>query len=280
MQSFRNKTAVITGAASGIGQHLAVQLAGRGAFVVMADIDEKGLAMTFDIIKKSGGRASSHVVDVSKKEQVHALANEVAGTHDGHIDIVINNAGVALQPLKIEELTYEEIEWLLGINLWGVIYGTKAFLPHLKKRPEASLVNMSSVFGLSGIPGQGPYCISKFGVRGFTETLRAELLDEKNMHVMVVHPGGIKTNIAKNARHRCSSEEEKTLFDKRFEQNAHTTPQEAARQIIRGIEKRKPRIRIGRDALWMDRLYRLTPTRAVSIFADMLKKFDEGKKVW
>ncbi|MEZ4934830.1 MAG: SDR family NAD(P)-dependent oxidoreductase [Saprospiraceae bacterium] len=279
MKSFQNKIAVVTGAASGIGQQLAIQLAAAGAFAVMADIDEKGLADTFNKIKNSGGNASSHIVDVSKKEEVHALAEEVIKKH-GQVDIVINNAGVALSLLKIEEINYEEIEWLLGINLWGVIYGTKAFLPYLKNRPEASVVNISSVFGLSGIPGQGPYCMSKFGVRGFTETLRAELLAEKNMHVMVVHPGGIKTNISRNARHRGISQKEKEGFDNRFEQNARTTSEEAARQILNGIKKKKPRIRIGYDALWMDRIYRFAPIWAVAFFAKLLKRFDEGKKVF
>ena len=276
MKSFENKIAVITGAASGIGQLLGIQLAAAGSFVVLADKDERGLQETFDQIKKSGGKGSVHVIDVSIKEQVHALAEEVIKEH-GCVDIVINNAGVALGLLKIEELSYEEIEWLLGINLWGVIYGTKAFLPHLKKRPEASVVNISSVFGLSGIPGQGPYCISKFGVRGFTETLRAELLEEKNMHVMVVHPGGIKTNIARNARHRTISPQEKEGFDNRFEQNARTTSEEAARQILVGIKKRRPRIRIGRDAIWIDRIYRFAPIWAVAFFAKLAKRFDEGK---
>ncbi len=276
MNSFKNKIAVITGAASGIGRQLGIQLAAAGAFTILADVNEKGLQDTLNTIKNAGGNASVHLVDVSKREQMHSLAEEVIKTH-GHADIVINNAGVALSLLKIEELNYEEIEWLLGINLWGVIYGTKAFLPYLKKRPEASLVNISSVFGLSGIPGQGPYCISKFGVRGFTETLRAELLEEKNMHIMVVHPGGIKTNIAKNARHRSISQKEKEGFDNRFEQNARTTSEEAARQILKGIKKKRPRIRIGYDALWIDRIYRITPIRAVAFFARMVKKFDEGK---
>ena len=278
MKNFQNKIAVITGAASGIGQALAIQLAELGAFSVMADIDKKGLEQTLEKIKNAGGKASYYLLDVSKKEAVHSFAEEIIKAY-GQVDIVINNAGVALSILKIEELNYEEIEWLLGINLWGVIYGTKAFLPHLKMRPEASVVNISSVFGLSGIPGQGAYCISKFGVRGFTETLRAELLEEKNMHVMVVHPGGIKTNIARNARHRNMAEKEKKEFDNRFEINARTTSDEAARQIIKGIKKGKPRIRIGRDALFMDRIYRIAPVWTVSFFAKMMKRFDEGKRV-
>ena len=279
MKSFKDKVTVITGAASGIGQQLGIQLAAAGAYTVLADVNEKGLQETFDTINNAGGNGSVHLMDVSKKEQVYALADEVIKNH-GQVDIVINNAGVALGLMTIEELNYEEFEWLLGINLWGVIYGTKAFLPHLKKRPEASVVNISSVFGLAGFLGQGPYCISKFGVRGFTETLRAELLEEKNMHVMVAHPGGIKTNIAKNARHRNISEKEKEGFDNRFEQNARTTSEEAARQIIKGIKKRKPRIRIGYDALWIDRISRIAPIWAVSFFAKMVKRFDEGKKIF
>lgn len=276
MKSFQNKIAVITGAASGIGQELGLQLSALGATTILADVNKKGLEETLNKIKSAGGQASMHLLDVSKKEQVHHFADEVIKKY-GHVDIVINNAGVALGLMNIEEVTYEEIEWLLGINLWGVIYGTKAFLPFLKNRPEASIVNISSVFGLSGIPGQGPYCISKFGVRGFTETLRAEMLEQKNMHVMVVHPGGIKTNIAKNARHRNIDEKEKLAFDNQFELNARTTSAEAARQIIKGIKKKNPRIRIGIDGLWMDRIYRLMPKRAVAFFAGLVKKINDKK---
>lgn len=278
MDSFKDKVVVITGAASGIGQELGIQLAAKGAITVLSDVNEKGLKETEALIVKNGGRAYLNITNVASKEEVYALADEVMRVH-GKVDVVINNAGVALGLMSIEEVSYEEMEWLLGINLWGVIYGTKAFLPHLKTRPAASIVNISSVFGLSGIPGQGTYCVSKFAVRGFTESLRAELLDQKNMHVMVVHPGGIKTNIARNARHRQIDEKEKMKFGDRFEQNAQTTSKEAARQIIRGIERKKNRIRIGKDALMMDRIYRLAPIRAVAIFAKMLRKFEDGKKV-
>ena len=274
MKSFQNKIAVITGAASGIGQELGLQLSALGVITILADVNKKGLDETLSKIKNAGGRASIHLLNVSKKEQVHRFAEEVIENY-GHVDIVVNNAGVALGLINIEEVTYEEMEWLLGINLWGVIYGTKAFLPFLKNRPEASIVNVSSVFGLSGIPGQGAYCISKFGVRGFTETLRAEMLEQKNMHVMVVHPGGIKTNIAKNARHRDIDEKEKAILDNQFELNARTTSAEAARQIIKGIRKKNPRIRIGIDGLWMDRIYRLMPIRAVAFFARLVKRINE-----
>ena len=275
MQSFHKKTAVITGAGSGIGQQLALQLAAAGAHVALADINKARLDETAETIRQRGGTATAHMVDVSKREQVEAFAEEVLRQH-GQADILINNAGVTLGLLSIEEVSYEEMEWLIGINLWGVIYGTKTFLPHLKTRPEASLVNISSVFAFSGIPLQGPYVVSKFGIRGFTETLRGELLDQKNIHVMVVHPGGTKTNIARDARHRNMDKPSIEQFNARFDKNARTTAEDAARLIIRGIRQRKPRLVIGSDAKWMDRLSRFFPSKAVETFAKMTKRFDQG----
>ncbi len=275
MKSFHQKVAVVTGAASGIGRQLGVQLAASGAVVALADVQAERLEETANIIRQAGDQVSTHLVDVSKKEQVETLAGDVLRQH-GQVDIVVNNAGVALGLISIEDLTYDEMEWLLGINLWGVIYGTKTFLPHLKIRPEAALVNVSSVFGFSGIPLQGAYVVSKFGVRGFTETLRGELLDQKNLHVMVVHPGGIKTNIARDARHRNLDEDGIKQFNSRFDKNARTTAEEAARQIIEGIRRRKPRVLIGSDARWMDRLTRLFPSKAVETFAKMTRRFDQG----
>jgi NAD(P)-dependent dehydrogenase (short-subunit alcohol dehydrogenase family) len=274
MKSLQQKVAVVTGAASGIGRQLGIQLAQAGATVALADVNEERLQETAGMVKKAGGNASVHLVDVSNRQQVYDFAGELA-EHHGGVDIVINNAGVTLGLITIDDLTYEEMEWVLGINLWGVIHGTKAFLPHLKKRPEASLVNISSVFGLSGIAMQAPYCIAKFGVRGFTETLRAELLGS-NVHVMVVHPGGVKTNIARDARHREMDEENIRQFNSRFEKNARTTAEAAARQIIEGIRQKNPRVLIGKDARWMDRLVRLFPSKAVVTFAKMTKRFDEG----
>jgi len=275
MQSFQQKVAVITGAASGIGKQLGIQLAAEGATVALADIHEERLQETAGLIRQAGGNASAHLVDVSKKEQVQELADEVLRQH-GQVDIVVNNAGVALGQISIEEVTYDEMEWLLGINLWGVVYGTKTFLPHLKSRPDAALVNISSVFGVAAVPLQAPYVISKFGIRGFTEALRGELLEQKNLHVMVVHPGGIKTNIARDARQRDLGGETLQHFNARFEKNARTTAEEAARQIIKGIRQRKHRVLIGSDAKWMDRAVRVFPSKAVGVFAKMAKRFREG----
>ncbi len=274
MKNFKDKVIVITGTASGIGRHLALQLAAEGVKVVATDINEEGLNETASMITQNGGHVLKKIVDVSNKDQIYQLAKEVVEEY-GHVDGIINNAGVALGLITVEDVTYEEIEWIFGINLWGVIYGTKAFLPHLKERPEAAIVNISSVFGLAGFYKQAPYCMTKFAVRGFTETLRTELMDS-NVLVMQVHPGGIQTNIAKNARHGKIAPKDIQEFNNRFDQNARTSAADAAATIIKGLRQKNQRVRIGTDALWIDRLIRWFPNWALMKFAKMSKRFDEG----
>lgn len=278
MKNFNGKVAVITGAASGIGRELSLQLAALGAKVVAVDFDKDGLFETANKINQSGGEVLPKEIDVSKKELIYALADEVIEKY-GQVDIVINNAGVGLGLFTVEELEYEDLEWVMKINLWGVIYGTKAFLPHLKTRPEAAIINISSVFGLVGIYKQAAYCITKFGVRGFTESLRAEMLGS-NLLVMQVHPGGIKTNIAKNSRHKISDESLAEEFGDRFEKNARTTPEKAAQTIIDGIRNKNPRVLIGKDAWFMDRFSRFFPNWMLRTFAKFGRRFEtEGKFV-
>lgn len=270
MKSFKGKVAFITGTASGIGEELAIQLAAEGAKIAAIDYNKDGLSSTCETIKAAGGTVKSYLVDVSKKEQVYDTVEAVIKDF-GHVDIVINNAGVALGAISMEDVSYEEIDWIFGINLMGVIYGSKAFISHLKTRPEAALVNVSSVFGLAGFLHQGPYCMTKFAVRGMTETLRAEMIGT-NVLVMQVHPGGIKTKIAENARHRTKDEEELKEFKANFETNARTTSKEAAKVIIKGIRNKNPRVRIGMDAKIIDWLARFLPIRSNKIFAKILEK--------
>lgn len=264
MKDFKNKVAVITGAGAGMGRALAIQLAERGTKVAINDWNEQTLLETAEQIQNLGVDVLAKHFDVSDRFAVEGFAEEVVG-HFGQVDIVINNAGYTLPATSIELTNYDDFEQLMGVNMWGVIYGSKAFIPHLKKRPEAVLMNTSSVFGLFGYPTQGPYCTAKFAVRGFTETLRLELELEGIKHVKVccIHPGGIQTDIVKNIDHSKSSltKEEIEEANKTFIEYAPTTAAEAATIIIRAIEQEKPKLLIGKDAKWMDIIVRVFPTK-------------------
>ncbi len=199
MKDFRGRVAAITGAGSGIGRALANALARQGAHLALSDIDDAGLAETVVQCEGLGVKITSEHVDVADRCAVYAWADCVVAEH-GHVNLIINNAGVALGA-TVESMSYEDFEWLMNINFWGVVYGTKAFLPHLKLSGEGHIVNLSSVFGLISVPSQSAYNAAKFAVRGFSDTLRMELeIDGANLSVTTVHPGGIKTNIARNAR--------------------------------------------------------------------------------
>lgn len=259
MKDLHGKVAVITGAGSGIGRALAYRLHREEVALALADIDLQGLKKTEELLQKEnrGIRLQIYPVDVSNRERVYEFAKNVTDSF-GKVDILINNAGVSSSG-KVLELTYGTLEWTININLWGVIYCTKAFLPYLANATEASIINVSSVYGLLGIPGQAAYCASKFAVRGFTESLRQELFGS-HITVTVVFPGGIKTNIARNSRsdYQLTPETyEKAL--QRFEESLKTTPEEAARLIIQGIKNKSPRVLIGKDARKIDFLARLKP---------------------
>ena len=264
MKDFKDKVVVITGAGSGMGRELAIQFAEKGAKVAINDWNHDTLNETLAMVKEKGGEGIARRFDVSDKKAIYSFANEVV-SYFGHVDVVINNAGFALPSRSIEHTEYEDFEKMIGVNMWGVIYGSKAFLPHLKKRPEGVLMNTSSVFGIFGFPTQGPYCTAKFAVRGFTETLRQELEVEgvKNVQVCCIHPGGIKTGIVTNIDHSKSSLSKEEIEEgaKNFDDNAPTTAAEAAAQIISAIEKRSPKLLIGRDAKIMDFITRLFPTK-------------------
>ncbi len=272
-----NKVAVVTGAGSGIGKALAIQLAEKGALLAISDIHAENLEETYQAIlpKTGAGGIMKSVFDVADKEKMHEFAEQVAAQF-GKTDIVINNAGVALGKTSLLDLKYEDFEWLMGINFWGMVYGTKAFLPQLIKRPEASIVNISSLFGLIGVAYQVAYCTSKFAIRGFNESLRMEL-QHAHPHVVVtsVHPGGIQTNIARNSRWTTDIDPAKRERDiQRFEKLFITPAEEAARQIIRGIERKNPRVVIGRDAKIPDFLARFFPRKYTSIVGRVLQRFE------
>lgn len=241
MKEIKGKVVVITGAGSGIGRALAQNFAKRGAKLALNDFKEDILQETIALLSPSVP-VFYRVFDVSEEEQMQQFSKDVYKQYN-QIDIVINNAGVAQESLLVNEISTKDFEWLLGINMWGTIYGSRAFLPYLRQQKEASLVNISSVFGLVGIPGVSSYSVSKFAVRGFSESiLLEEEVNKTGVAVSCVHPGGIKTNIAKSAR---GADNDKLA---EFEKALTTPPEKAAKVIIRGIQKKKSRILIGADA--------------------------------
>ncbi|MDR3498826.1 MAG: SDR family NAD(P)-dependent oxidoreductase [Parvibaculum sp.] len=257
MTEIRGKVAVVTGAASGIGRATAVALAREGARLAISDVDRTGLAETAARITAAGGEVQTYLLDVSSREAVYAFAQEIESQFGG-ADIVINNAGVA-QVASVEDLSYEDFEWVMNIDFWGMVYGTKAFLPQLRKKGAGHVVNVSSIFGLFSVPTQAAYNSAKFAIRGFTEALRQEMRGS-GIVVSCVHPGGVKTNVMRNARFLQSvqttvREEAASGFDRL----ARTTPDEAAQTILKGIRKNNPRILIGMDARILDWLVRLLP---------------------
>ncbi len=269
MKDFKGRVAAITGAGSGIGRALANELARRGAHLALSDIDDAGLAETVSLCEGFAVKITSQHLDVADRAAVYAWADQVVADH-GEVNLVINNAGVALGA-TIESMSYEDFEWLMNINFWGVVYGTKAFLPYLKASGEGHIVNLSSVFGLISVPSQSAYNAAKFAVRGFTDTLRMELeIEGAPVSVTTIHPGGIKTNIAKNARLDASVTEmagdpEKARLD--MERVFITSPQKAARQILAAVERDRRRALIGPDAKVIDFISRLPATLYQSALA-------------
>jgi NADP-dependent 3-hydroxy acid dehydrogenase YdfG len=255
MAYVNGKIAVVTGAGSGIGRALAQQLNNEGCALYISDINPDTLAETAASLQRSDVAVNQNVLDVADKAAVHAWADSIAA-EQGHVDIVVNNAGVAVTSM-VEDCDYENLEWLMGINFWGVIYGTQAFLPLLRKSQQGHLVNISSIFGVIAVPTQSSYNAAKFAVRGYTEALRQEMAGT-NVHVCCVHPGGIRTNIARASRgsHPGMSPDERGA---EFEKVAKTTPESAAAQIIRAVEKQKKRLLIGRDAKFIDIIQRIFP---------------------
>lgn len=267
MTAISGSAAAVTGAASGIGRALALELARRGCDLALADRDEAGLqasaaeiAKAIEIANASPRKVTVHRLDVSEPDQITAFAAAASAAHPA-LNIVVNNAGVALLG-QFGEIEQAQMEWLFNINFWGVVHGTRAFLPHLARQREAHIVNISSIFGIVAPPGQSAYCAAKFAVRGFSESLRHELaVSNSSVRLSVVHPGGVATNIARNSRtgSGVTDNARRVQSIERFDALARTTPTAAAQRIITGIEKNQPRILIGNDARFMDLLQRFRP---------------------
>jgi butyryl-CoA dehydrogenase len=259
VKRFDGRVAAVTGAASGIGRALAEELAKRGAHLALCDVDEVGLAETVTRCEGTGVKVTSERVDVADRDAVYAWADRVVADH-GQVNLVFNNAGVALGA-TVDTMSYDDFEWLMGVNFWGVVYGTKAFLPHLKAAGEGHIVNLSSVFGLISVPSQSAYNAAKFGVRGFTDALRIELEMERcGVSSTTVHPGGIKTNIARNMRMDESAAALAGGVDRareEFDKVAMTSPAKAARQILTAVTHNRRRALIGPDATAIDVISRL-----------------------
>lgn len=263
MKSFTDKVAAITGAGSGIGRALAIALAKRHCHLALSDINEAGLKETAKQAAAYGVKVTTARIDVSKREEVHAWADQVVRDH-GKCNMIFNNAGVA-HTASVEGTDYKDFEWIMGINFWGVVHGTKAFLPHLKASGEGHVINISSLFGLISLPAQSTYNASKFAVRGYTEALRQELeLSGAPVSATSVHPGGIRTNIARDARvhESMSSLGVKDLERSRrsFEKLLSMPPEKAAEIILKGVLKNERRILVGNDARLLDLVQRLLPT--------------------
>jgi short-subunit dehydrogenase len=274
MTAINGSAAAVTGAASGIGRALALELAARGCDLALADRDEAGLAEVAAEINRDGQRkVTTHRVDVGEPGQIRDFANAATSAHP-KLNIVINNAGVALLG-NFNEVEQTQMDWLFNINFWGVVHATRAFLPHLATRPAAHIVNLSSIFGIIAPPGQTAYSAAKFAVRGFSESLRHELkMAGSSVRLSVVHPGGVATNIVRNSRTGTGVTDNARRADSidRFDAMAITQPAAAAQRIIAGIEKNQPRILIGGDARFMDLLQRLLPGSYWSIMAKKLEK--------
>ncbi|MEM7360765.1 MAG: SDR family NAD(P)-dependent oxidoreductase [Pseudomonadota bacterium] len=274
MNKFNNCVAVVTGAGSGIGRALAYQLADAGARLAISDINPDHLEESRLQATERGAEVYARTFDVANQDAVYTFATDVE-THFGQVNLVINNAGVALASGPLWMTPIEDFKWLMDINFYGVVYGTKAFLPILEKAAWGHIVNISSLFGLVSIPNQGAYNASKFAVRGLTDALRQELeIAESSVSATSVHPGGIKTNIARSARVSKDGEfdaegkHEEAVAD--FDKLARVTADQAADRILRAVVKNKRRLLIGADAKFVDKLQRIWPTAYHKIIGMMI----------
>ncbi|EFG74922.1 oxidoreductase, short chain dehydrogenase/reductase family protein [Mycobacterium parascrofulaceum ATCC BAA-614] len=268
MQGFAGKVAVVTGAGSGIGRALAVELARSGAKVAISDVDLEGLAETEAQLKAIGAEVKADRLDVTEREAFLAYADAVR-EHFGKVNQIYNNAGIAFTG-DVEVSQFKDIERVMDVDFWGVVNGTKAFLPHLIASGDGHVINVSSVFGLFAVPGQAAYNSAKFAVRGFTEALRQEMAAAGHpVAVSTVHPGGIKTAIARNATAAEGLDREQlaSVFDKRL---ARTSPQRAAQIILDAVRKKKARVLVGTDAKVLDALVRLTGAGYQQLFGPVM----------
>lgn len=257
MRTFQDRVAVVTGAASGIGRATSIALAREGCDLAICDLNEEGLAQTAAEIRALGRRVCTHRIDVADKQRMRSYADEVFAEY-GKVNILVNNAGVTVAA-DFEDHSLEDWEWIVGINFWGVVYGCKFFLPYLKRADEAHIVNLSSIFGIIGVPSQSSYCATKFAVRGLSEALWVELKGQ-NIGVTSVHPAGVRTNIAKSARVSEGAtqvglkEQAIDLIER------HSVPPERCAQLIVGaIKKNKMRQLVTRESHIIDTVKRISP---------------------
>ena len=268
MQGFAGKVAVVTGAGSGIGQALAVELARSGAKVAICDVDTEGLAQTQERLKAIGASVKTDRLDVTEREAFLLYADAV-NEHFGKVNQIYNNAGIAFTG-DVEVSSFKDIERVMDVDYWGVVNGTKAFLPHLIASGDGHVVNVSSLFGIFAVPGQAAYNSAKFAVRGFTEALRQEMVAAGHpVGVTTVHPGGIRTAIARNATaaEGLDADDMAKLFDKRL---ARTSPERAAQIILEAVRKNRARVLVGPDAKILDALVRLTGSGYQRLFGPVL----------
>jgi len=270
MQGFAGKVAVVTGAGSGIGQALAVELARSGASVAISDVNTEGLADTEERLKAIGAQVKADRLDVTERGAFELYADAVM-EHFGKVNQVYNNAGIAFAG-DVEVTEFKDIEKVMDVDFWGVVNGTKVFLPHLIASGDGHVINVSSIFGLFAVPGQAAYNAAKFAVRGFTEALRQEMeLAGHPVKVTTVHPGGIKTNIVRNMTAVDSVDKDQLTktFDKRL---ANTTPEKAAQIILEGVRKNKARVLVGPDATALDLIVRITGSGYQRLFSTVMSR--------
>ena len=277
MKSLDDKVVVLTGAGSGIGRALAVELAKRGSLLAVSDVNEAGLAETVELAKQAGAKEiKSDLLDVADRAAFEAYAAGVLD-HFGRVNVVINNAGVALSG-RVQDLEWKDIDWIIGIDFWGVVHGTKFFLPAVIESGDGHIVNISSLFGLVSMPDQSFYNAAKYAVRGFTEALREEILiDGHNVGVTTVHPGGIKTAVARSARY--SAKDDAAASAKFFDEKlAKMPPEKAAQIIVRGILKNQARVLVGLDAHLIHNFGKFTGSRYQDLVALGAKYVMPSKK--
>jgi NADP-dependent 3-hydroxy acid dehydrogenase YdfG len=268
MEGFAGKVAAVTGAGSGIGQALALELARSGAAVAISDVDTEGLAQTEEQLRAIGAPVRTDRLDVTEREAFQIYADQI-NEHFGKVNQIYNNAGIAFTG-DVEITQFKDIERVMDVDFWGVVNGTKAFLPHLIASGDGHIINVSSLFGLMSMPGQAAYNSAKFAVRGFTESLRQEMaLNGHPVKVTSVHPGGVKTAIARNGltAEGVDPTAQAKFFDKRL---ASTTPQRAAEIILEAVRKNKARVLVGQDAVVLDLIVRITGSGYQRLFSPVV----------
>jgi short-subunit dehydrogenase len=276
MKTFRGRVAVVTGAGSGIGREVALELVRRGACIALVDRNPVGLKETARLVNRIGGTCSEHITDLGVREELYALPDSVSSAL-GDASVLVNNAGIMLKSTRFDEVSDTELDRLFAVNLLGTVYCTKAFLPQLLAADEAAVVNVSSLGGLVGFMYQVPYAAAKFGVRGFSEALRMDLMDT-NVHVLPVYPGAIQTNIVANSPSYSEAEKQAAL---RQMESIHQMPASlAAKKIVQGIARNKSRVLIGRETLAMDLIARLLPgAYSRLLFKPVKKMLDASRAV-